>query len=178
MAPIAPFREFQVEHRRVRRLMRSMLADVARRRRGRLAGPALDRIRQGTDTLAYQFATHMTTEEQVLYPALAPELPDGVARLSDLREEHRDLRSMLGRLHELLRAPADVARDEQIVVQVRDLAELLELHIEKEEAAVFGLVARVLGPRDLARVALRVATRRDDLERRLHSRRVEKGADS
>lgn len=171
-----PFRDFRREHRQVRRQIRSMLDAVSRRRGGRLAQPALDRIRRAGDTLARQFATHMRAEEQVLYPALAPELPDGVARLGALREEHRDLRSMLARLRELLAAAAGASRDEQVVIQVRDLAELLALHMEKEEAAVFGLAARVLEPRELERVAARVAARRVDLERRRRTRRTEKGA--
>jgi len=53
--------------------------------------------------------------------------------------EHRDLESMLAGFTQTLALPPGPSRDEQLAVQARDLAELLRLHIRKEEAVVFRL---------------------------------------
>ena len=59
---------------------------------------------------------------------------------------------MLAALIGLLQSPAGSARDEQIAIQMADLAELLRIHIRKEERLVFQVAERVLRPGELERL--------------------------
>ncbi len=101
-------------------------------------------LRALLELLERQFATHMQLEEGELYPRLAGALPETRANLAPLSAEHDELRLMLTALRDLASRPASDARDEQLAVQVRDLAELLRIHIRKEEAVVFSIAERVL----------------------------------
>lgn len=103
--------------------------------------------------LARQFQTHMAAEDEVLYPALAEALPQARPSLEPLRADHRTLRMMLSDLEESLRAPAHEARNEQIGVQLRDLVDLLRIHIRKEEAIVFALAERALTQKEVQSLA-------------------------
>jgi len=105
--------------------------------------------------LRVQFATHVAAEERALYPALAEALPETAPGLEPLEAEHSEMRSMLARLQGLLSLPASRGRDEQVVVQSRDLVDLLRIHVRKEEHAVFDVAARVLTAPELARLAER-----------------------
>jgi hemerythrin-like domain-containing protein len=104
-----------------------------------------------------QFATHMAAEEAVLYPALERAFPESAPSLRPLHEEHVELRAMLAALAERLLRPAGRARDEQVVVQARDFADLLRIHIRKEEAVVFDVSERVLEARVLRGLARQLA---------------------
>ena len=111
-------------------------------------------------TLARQFATHMNAEEESLFPSLAAALPETSRSLEPLSAEHAELRAILASLAALLAVPKSSGRDEQIVVQWRDFAALLRIHIRKEEALVFNVAEHALPPRELARVeALRFPRR-------------------
>lgn len=107
--------------------------------------------------LERQFATHMAAEEAVLYPALERAFPESAPSLRPLHEEHIELRTMLAALAETLLRPATRARDEQVMVQVRDFVDLLRIHIRKEEAVVFDVSERVLETRELRGLARRLA---------------------
>lgn len=107
-----------------------------------------------------QFASHVTAEERVLYPALADAFPEAAPSLRPLQAEHVEMRAMVARLATLLAWPASAARDEQLVVQARDLVDLLRLHIRKEELAVFNVAERVLTETELALLSARVAGHR------------------
>jgi hemerythrin-like domain-containing protein len=109
-----------------------------------------------TRLLELQFSTHMAAEDEILFPALARALPGTLGSIEPLRTEHEELRSMLRALRQLLESPAGKARDEQIAVQVRDLVDLLRIHIRKEEAVVFRVAERVLEPRQLESLADRM----------------------
>ena len=107
--------------------------------------------------LESQFATHMAAEEAVLYPVLQHAFPEAGASLRPLQQEHEELRTMLTSLVGTLRRPPTASRDEQVVVQVKDFADLLRLHIRKEESLVFDLSERVLDARRLRGLARRLA---------------------
>lgn len=154
----APLRSFRDDHRRVLARISSLEEAVfPPRHSGRLTARAEAALRETVALLERQFATHMATEEQVLYPALAEVLPEAGPSLIPLRAEHGELRSMLARLAQLVREDAGAPRDEQILVQVRDLVDLLRIHIHKEEAAVFTMAVRVLSPREIETLSDRVA---------------------
>jgi len=115
--------------------------------------PDLSAVRVFVEFLARQFDHHMATEDQILFPIVADALPATAESLQPLRLEHQELRTMLGALAALLATPAGSARDEQIGIQVADLAELLRIHMRKEERLVFPVAERVLRPGELERLA-------------------------
>jgi hypothetical protein len=160
------FRKLRADHRRVLLALDTLEREVALLRP---AGLARTRTRATTAVrrvrplptrslsalvsgLARQFATHMTAEDDSLFPSLAAALPETERSLEPLRAEHAELRAVLASLTALLDAPRSSARDEQIVVQWRDFAALLRIHIRKEEALVFNIAEHALPPRELARV--------------------------
>jgi len=103
--------------------------------------------------LEQQFATHMRVEDDALFPALIEVLPEAGGSIAPLRDEHDELRSMLGGLARLLAQPIGPERDEQVAVQVIDLVDLLRIHVRKEEAVVFRVAERVLPAPTLRRLA-------------------------
>jgi len=166
----AIFEPFRADHARVL----AQLTALERAMAG--TGNGLDAAAEaGMDALLRllrkQFATHVTAEEAALYPALLEALPETAPRLAPLSAEHRDMRTMLARLHRLLEQPATPARDEQVVVQVRDLVDLLRIHIHKEELAVFDVAERVLDSPALASLAA-------SLERHVNGTDPTSGADA
>lgn len=123
---------------------------------GRISEQSRDAMRAVVRVLEGQFDTHMAAEDEVLFPALTRALPHALGQIEQLGVEHEELRSMLGSLGRLLDSPHGRVRDEQVVVQARDLVDLLRIHIRKEESAVFGVAERVLEPRMLEALADRM----------------------
>ncbi|HEX5031693.1 MAG TPA: hemerythrin domain-containing protein [Candidatus Eisenbacteria bacterium] len=105
--------------------------------------------------LVRQFGSHMAAEDEVLYPALMNALPETRASIEPLRADHGALRMMLADLEEMLGLPGE-ARDEQMAVQIRDLVDLLRIHIRKEEALVIGVAERVLQPAEVEALSVRM----------------------
>lgn len=105
--------------------------------------------------LERQFATHLAAEDTILYPAVARRIAGGADLVAPLHAEHRELRLMLADLLETLARPAGRARDEQVFVRVRDLVDLLRIHIRKEETLVFGVAERMTRPGDVAALETR-----------------------
>jgi len=157
MRPHDVFRQLRADHRHVLGQLPELEreAGIGARRGAAPRSAALPRI---LSTLARQFDTHMAAEEDVLFPLLARALPEALSRLEPLSLEHQELRGLLDSLTALMEAPANAERQEQIAVQARDLVDLLRIHVRKEEALVFGLAERVLGPEQLNEVATRLAT--------------------
>ncbi|MBI3538714.1 MAG: hemerythrin domain-containing protein [Candidatus Eisenbacteria bacterium] len=125
---------------------------------GRLDDGAREAMRAVVRVLEGQFDTHMAAEDEVLFPALTRALPHALGQIQQLGAEHEELRSMLGSLGRLLDSPHGRVSDEQVVVQARDLVDLLRIHIRKEESAVFGVAERVLEPRMLEALADRMSS--------------------
>ncbi len=147
------FQRLRADHSRVLDRAAALELAVAETQAGGRIDPTTESaLRELLGLLKGQFATHMRLEEEALYPALRSVLPATSASLSPLSSEHSELVAMLAALIELAARPGDGARDEQITVQVRDLADLLRIHIRKEEAVVFSIAERVLGPAELARL--------------------------
>jgi hemerythrin-like domain-containing protein len=148
-----PFARFRREHRGVLgRLDR--LEDAMLLKRPTRASETL--LREAVAHFERQFATHMAAEDAVLFPAVGASFPEARETLAPLADEHVVLRSMLVTLQQTLDQPRDRARDEQLVVQTRDLVDLLRIHIEKEEAVVFALAERVLRPRGVRELSQRL----------------------
>jgi hemerythrin-like domain-containing protein len=114
-------------------------------------------VRSFVTHLEAQFATHMRSEDEVVYPLLESTVPGTQASLAPLRAEHEELRSMLASLCATLAERAGAARNEQIAVQAQDMADLLRIHIRKEEAVVFAVAERLMRPEELSALGARLA---------------------
>lgn len=156
------FEQMRNDHRRVLDRVETLEMGVRGPgpRRGRsLGGDRHGEIRDVVELLKRQFATHIAAEDEVLFPALVDALPQTKATMGPLHAEHAELRSMLTRLDATLREPVGPARDEQISVQVRDLVDLLRIHIRKEEAVVLSVAERVLKPEEIEALEQRMRAR-------------------
>ncbi len=103
------------------------------------------------------FAAHVAAEDDVLYPALASQLPELALTLEPLRADHAELKDMSRNLLELLALPRSALRHEQLMVLGRDLSDLLRLHIRKEERSVLDWSERALPVADKLALRLRIA---------------------
>ena len=161
------FRPFHDDHRRVLAqlaLLEQIIAHPGRL--GRLTRRAETTLQELVTLLFQQFASHMAAEEHVLYPALLEALPAAGPSIRPLEREHAELRNMLLRLDALLGQPPGASRDEQIVVQARDLVDLLTIHIRKEEYSVLNVARRVLTPEEITALGERIAVYRGGARRR------------
>lgn len=165
-----PFARLRRDHREVFARIDALEHDVLRARR---SGPLPVRaLRSLVARLSAQFATHMTAEDEVLFPALERTFDGAAAVLAPLREEHADLRSLLASIAERLQQPRSRERDERLAVDARDLVDLLRIHVRKEERIVFRVMERVLGPEELADLAARLVPFQDQDQRSApHGRR-------
>jgi hemerythrin-like domain-containing protein len=151
------FERMREDHRRVLAEVAEMEeAMEASRTRGASAQPppAVARV---VALLERQFASHMAAEDEVLYPALMEALPETRASIEPLRADHGVLRMMLADLEGTLQQKPGEAKDEEMAVQIRDLVDLLRIHIRKEEALVIGVAERVLRPAEVKALAARMA---------------------
>lgn len=156
----AVIERMRADHRAVIKRTDAMLANADTiAGAGRGGSAARTALRATVAHLARQFATHMRAEDEVIYPAVEGALPSSRERLQPLAAEHEELRSMLVDLRDALQRPRTPARDEQIEVAVRDLVDLLRIHIRKEEAVVFTVAARLLPPERLQALAARLRHR-------------------
>ena len=88
--------------------------------------------------LAAHLGTHLTAEpdtEGFLVGLLDGDVASHGA-LAASRGEHDELRSMLATLVRTLDGPASARRDEQIAVQLRDLVDLVRIHVRKEDVLI------------------------------------------
>jgi len=123
-----------------------------------IAADSIPEVRALLDLLQEQFRTHMMAEDEVLYPALMRALPASTGSVEPLHDEHAELRLMLERLCATFAESPGRARDEQVAVQVHDLADLLRIHLRKEESLVFGVAARLLSADVIESVMTRMTT--------------------
>ena len=157
------FERMRDDHRRVLERVAALETDVlipASQRRSPNRNDREGALGGVVAMLERQFATHMAAEDEILFPALVEALPQTRATLDPLHAEHGELRTMLVRLDATLREPRSATRDEQITVQVRDLVDLLRIHIRKEEAIVLSVAERVLAPREVQALEERMRSRR------------------
>lgn len=143
----------QRDHERVLRDVTELEGALARPGRTARGHAEIERV---LAMLERQFQTHMAAEDQLLYPAIARAIPTSAPSLEPLHDEHAELRQMLYRLQATLGEPKSADRDEQIAIQVHDLADLLRLHIRKEESLVFHVAARLLAPEEIGAVLNRM----------------------
>jgi hemerythrin-like domain-containing protein len=150
------FERMREDHRNVLeriRVLDAAAAAVPRNEASDWPGP------ESRDVLALlgrQFQTHMAAEDEVLYPAIVDALPVARPSIEPLMADHSTLRMMLADLEQELLEPASASRNELIGVQLRDLADLLRIHIRKEEAVVLSVAERALSPAEVEALAARM----------------------
>jgi hemerythrin-like domain-containing protein len=159
MNPAGIFQRMREDHRKV--LDRIQVLDAAASELTRGGSPDWPgaAARDVLAMLAVQFETHMAAEDEILYPALAEALPVAGPSVEPLMADHSALRMMLADLEQELLEPASRARNEQIGVQLRDLSDLLRIHIRKEEAIVFSVAERALSRQEMTALAARMDRR-------------------
>jgi hemerythrin-like domain-containing protein len=145
------FEQMREDHRRVLDEVAAMEEATAR------GADPVSAVTRLTALLGRQFGSHMAAEDDVLYPALMNALPETRASIEPLRADHDVLRMMLADLEGTLRQEPGEAKDEEMAVQIRDLVDLLRIHIRKEEAVVIGVAERVLRPAEVEALAARMA---------------------
>jgi hemerythrin-like domain-containing protein len=136
-----PFAGLRAEHTRALDALRKLectLGDTSHR--GRDERP----VHAVVGYLVGPLRVHLAVEERVVFPALIKNLPELALTLESLRKEHAVIRDISESLGELLARPGTPRRDEQLLVQGRDLADLIRLHLRKEERAALDWSERVL----------------------------------
>jgi hemerythrin-like domain-containing protein len=133
---------------RQHRTLLDLLVQVERALRGRSRGAAR-RAAAATDAL-WAFtrlkAAHMRWEEEHLHPRLAASLPEVAPVLGDLRADHDEIRGLLEALTLRPCVRPGAAEEEQSRVLGRDLADLVRLHVEREERVAGPMAVRILAP--------------------------------
>jgi hemerythrin-like domain-containing protein len=153
------FERLREDHARVLGEIGELEANLRRHGRGgHLSGEVEAALPGILALLDSEFSSHMTAEDEVLYPALIAAMPAARGSIEPLFGEHAELRQMLAGLVATLDEPAGPDRSEQIRVQVHDMADLLRLHIRKEESLVFQLAPQLLAPDEIAAVSARLAS--------------------
>ena len=156
MKPSNIFERMREDHRNVLERIRVLdAAASAVPKDGAASWPDVE-TRDVLALLARQFQTHMAAEDDVLYPALVDALPVAKPSIEPLKADHATLRMMLADLLQALEEEPSGTRNELIGVQLRDLADLLRIHIRKEEAVVFSVAERTLRPLEVEALAARL----------------------
>ena len=155
----ALFERLRQDHARVLAEIGELEANLLRHGRGgHLPVEVETALPKTLALLEAEFASHMAAEDEVLYPSLIAAIPAATASIEPLFSEHAELRQMLARLVATLDEPAGADRSEQLRVQVHDIADLLRLHLRKEESLVFQLAPQLLTPSEIAAVSARLAS--------------------
>lgn len=171
------FERMRAEHRRVLEALEELEAAVAPGGRGGRNRPE-EGVRKFLDRVGPAFAAHMAAEDEALFPTLMEALPQTAANADLLRGEHAALRTMLAQLGATIQEPAGPERDEQLGVQIRDLVDLMRIHIRKEEALVISVAERVLRPREVEALAARMSPGERGVQARNPRAGRSKGANS
>ena len=101
-------------------------ADGILRRRANARAAALE--------LAARLGAHLSGEAEA--ESLLGAGPGTSAAIGALRGEHQELRTMLAALVRAIDEAAASRRDEQVAVQLRDLVDLVRIHLRKEQILV------------------------------------------
>ena len=125
------------DHARLRAVLERLDALLRRRARGVAADPP-DAPRTLALELAARLGAHLTVEadaETLLVSSLDRNASTRGA-VTALRGEHEEQRSMLATLVRTLDFPPGARRDEQVAVQLRDLVDLVRIHVRKEDVLI------------------------------------------
>ena len=95
---------------------------------------------------------HLRKEEEVLFPALQKLLGKDAGAISLLKEQHRELRSALRRIAELLQEP-EISNWDSIALASEAFIDFLEDHEKKEDRLLIDVLDFSLKPKELKALA-------------------------
>jgi hemerythrin-like domain-containing protein len=87
--------------------------------------------REPVDLMIRELSVHAAIEEQVLYPTVRRELPDGEEMADEALQEHEEAREVLRRLD--LMDPSDFEFDSAVTELIKDVRH----HVDEEETEMF-----------------------------------------
>lgn len=130
------------DHKQVRRMFEDFERSTADQR---------DRL---VHEIIHSLLTHSRIEEQVLYPFIRAEVPDGDQLIDEAEREHQEAKDAIDRLRDL--NPDDPSFEEAF----RTLREGVEHHVEEEEGQVFPKLTQAADEPTLAELGQRLAQAR------------------
>jgi hemerythrin-like domain-containing protein len=113
---------------------------------------------QVRDKLAEELQVHMRIEEEVLYPFMRRELPDGEKLMAEAEEEHQEARQAL---EQLLSTEPGSAEFEQALTT---LEEGVNHHVQEEENEIFPKLRKTVDEATLVRLGEQLTSREDELK--------------
>jgi hemerythrin superfamily protein len=87
--------------------------------------------RAPVDRIIRELSIHAAIEEQVLYPAVRRELPDGPGMADEAFQEHQEAKEILRRLDQM--DPGDFEFDSAVTELIKDVRH----HVDEEESDMF-----------------------------------------
>ena len=95
--------------------------------------------RSVVEQICNELDEHTRLEEEIVYPPLRSDVPDGQGMAEHAEEEHKEARQLIGRI----RQTEDPDHLEELV---QDLQSAIEEHVSEEENEVFPKMEQALGP--------------------------------
>ena len=106
--------------------------------------------RQPVERMINELSVHAGIEEQVLYPTVRMEVPDGRAMEEEARREHEEAKQTLRRLDRM--DPSEPEFDSSVRQLIRDVRH----HVQEEEGEMFPKLRTALGQERLTTLGARM----------------------
>jgi hemerythrin superfamily protein len=106
--------------------------------------------REPVDRFIRELSVHAAIEEEVLYPAVRRDLPDGDSMADEALEEHQEAKEILRRLERM--DPSHFEFDSAVTQLIKDVRH----HVDEEEADMFPRLRSALGQERLMQLGARM----------------------
>jgi hemerythrin superfamily protein len=106
--------------------------------------------REPVDRFIRELSIHAAIEEEVLYPAVRRELPDGEAMADEALQEHQEAKEILRRLDRM--DPTDFEFDSAVTELIKDVRH----HVDDEEMEMFPKLRSALSHERLMQLGTRM----------------------
>ncbi len=127
-----------------------------------LGADASDRKRELVDEMIRELSVHAAVEEQVLYPFIRDQVPDGAQLADDGLEEHQGAKELLAQLEDMDAADSDFdATVGRLISDVRH-------HVEEEEGDFFPKLQQAASEEQLFDLGRRLAEAKSSAPTRPH----------
>jgi hemerythrin superfamily protein len=116
--------------------------------------------REPVDRFIRELSVHASIEEEVLYPAVRRELPDGEAMADEALQEHQEAKEILRRLDQM--DPSDFEFDSAVTELIKDVRH----HVDEEETEMFPKLRSALSHERLMQLGARMQEAKHTAPRR------------